>query len=235
MNVNPLLKDINAKTFLQDYLEAKGVTDVKKYLRPDGSCFDSYWDYENMGEAVNCLNDHISNKSKIGILVDEDADGYCSAVIAYDFLRSNGIIATPIFHKSSKAHGLVANSRENIVEEAINLGLNLLWCPDSSSNDKEQIDKLYANGIDCLITDHHLISTPSAHCVLINPFNTDGANINLSGTGVTYKVVQAFCDRYDIDIGDKYLDLVAMSLVSDVCDLSSIENRAFLHFGLKNT
>lgn len=234
MNITTKLDHISSD-FITQYLSALGIEDVKRYLKPTKKCFENHWNYENMGEAVNCLNDHISNKSKIGILVDEDADGYCSAVIAYDFLRSNGIIATPIFHKISKAHGLVANSRENIVEEAINLGLNLLWCPDSSSNDREQIDKLYANGIDCLITDHHLISAPSTHCVLINPFNTNGANINLSGAGVTYKVVQAFCDRYDINIGDKYLDLVAMSLVSDVCDLSNIENRAFLYFGLKNT
>lgn len=234
MNVTAKLDHISSD-FITQYLSALGIEDVKRYLKPTKACFENHWNYKNMDEAVNCLNDHISNKSKIGILVDEDADGYCSAVIAYDFLRSNSIIATPIFHKNSKAHGLVANSRENIVEEAINLELNLLWCPDSSSNDREQIDKLYANGIDCLITDHHLISTPSIHCVLINPFNTEGANINLSGAGVTYKVVQAFCDRYDIDICDKYLDLVAMSLVSDVCDLSSIENRAFLYFGLKNT
>lgn len=71
MNVNPLLQGINTKTFLQDYLEAKGVTDVKKYLRPDGSCFDSPWDYENMSEAVELLHAHVKKaNSKIGILMD---------------------------------------------------------------------------------------------------------------------------------------------------------------------
>lgn len=69
MNVTPKLKKLN-KNFIPQYLKACGIEDTKRYLNPDASCFDNPWDYKNMGEAVDCLNAHINNKSKIGIIMD---------------------------------------------------------------------------------------------------------------------------------------------------------------------
>ena len=70
MKVKPLLQSINQSTFLQDYLTACGVTDVKRYLYPDDDCFDDPWDYPNMAKAVKRVKKAIDECESIGVLVD---------------------------------------------------------------------------------------------------------------------------------------------------------------------
>ena len=70
LTVKPLLKRVNPKTFINDYLRANGIQDVDKYLHPDASCFDRPEDYPNIDEACECVKSHVKNKDKIGVLVD---------------------------------------------------------------------------------------------------------------------------------------------------------------------
>ena len=70
MNVDPLLKNVNSRTFLEDYLTTCGVNNVEAYLHPEPSNCDSCWDYPNMKEAVRALNEAIEDGKKIGVIVD---------------------------------------------------------------------------------------------------------------------------------------------------------------------
>lgn len=236
MKVQPLIKNFRPKTFLNDYLSLKGVKDVDKYIAAGDDCFDNPWDYPHMEEAVDLLYKAIENESNIGILMDSDADGVLSSGLIYCYLTHvlnyypNNI---KIFIHKGKAHGLRKNIDEDLVEEAIEANINLLIVPDAGSDNAYESQELAAHGISMLVLDHHPMAAKDHKGVVINPHHGKGLNTSLSGTGVTHKFVQAYHQKYQENYLPHYEDMVALSLVSDICDLTSYENRAYLIRGLK--
>lgn len=228
MRIKPLLDKLNPKTFLSDLLTAYGVRDIETYLSPSSALFDDPLIYPNMSKAIHLLGKAKVSNKPIGTLIDEDADGALSAGIIVDFLKSIGIKPIVFFH-TEKAHGL-SNDVFDIIKQA-NLGLLIL--PDSGTNDFERCTELHKSGCEVLILDHHNIEHDNPDAVVVNPhLKPDTLNCAISGAGVAYKFVQACCDVNDIEYPN-YMDMVAFSIISDVCDLTSYENRAFVEFGLK--
>lgn len=237
MKVKPLLNKIDSDNFIKTYLTACGVEDVDTYLEADLSICDDPWWYPNMEQGVNRLKQAIECGEKIGVLIDEDFDGYSSATIIYRFIKkvAPNHPVTPIYHVW-KAHGLVQSKDEDIVSTCVELGIDLLICPDSSSNDTEQAKKLKELNIDCLVLDHHEIERDNPCAIVINHHLCQELKLNtaLSGCGVTFKFIQACAEAWDVDLGDEYYDLVAASLVSDSCDMRHPENYALLKYGFKH-
>ena len=233
MKVKPLLHSINPSTFLQDYLQACGVNDVDKYLNAGLDVMDSPWDYPNMKESVERLKKAIDGGEKIGVLIDPDVDGQLSAALIVKFLLRFTNNLAYFFH-AGKGHGLVQNKEEDIPQQVLDSGVSLLIAPDSSTNDTAQCQWLKANGVDCLVLDHHEVTTPNPYAIIINHHLGVGLNTALSGTGVTYKFVQSCAESWNIDLGDLYYDLVATSIISDVCDLTTLENRAYVKYGFEH-
>lgn len=230
MKVKPLLQSINSSTFLEDYLTACGVEDVDEYLNAGLDVMDSPWDYPNMEEGVERLKKAIDSGEKIGVLVDCDFDGQLSAAMITNFLHLQEIVPV-VFHHIGKAHGLRKNPDEDIVQQVLDSGVKLLIVPDASANDSNECKVLKEQGIDVVVLDHHEITTYNPNAILINHHLGNGLNTALSGTGVVFKFISAYCEQYNIAMPD-YTDMVAVSLVSDVCDMTSIENRAFVSHGL---
>ena len=75
LKIKPLLNKINKNKFIQEYLKALGVEDINLYLNPDSSCLDDVKSYPNMEKAANLLFNAVTDKYKIGLLVDVDCDG----------------------------------------------------------------------------------------------------------------------------------------------------------------
>ena len=70
--------------------------------------------------------------------------------------------------------------------------------------------------------------------VLINHNQNDCnyPNKYLSGGAITYKFIQTYSKAFQIDIGNKYIDLAALSLISDMMDMkNSLENRVIFNTG----
>ena len=233
MKVKPLLQSINSSTFLQDYLQASGIQDVDEYLNAGLDDMDNPWDYPSMKEGVERLRKAIDGGEKIGVLVDADCDGNLSAALIVKFLLRFTNNLAYFFH-ISKGHGLVQNKEEDIPQQVLDSGVSLLITPDSSTNDTPQCQWLKSNGIDCLVLDHHEVTTPNPYAIIINHHLGEGLNTALSGTGVTQKLVQACAESWNIDLGDLYYDLVATSIISDVCDLTTLENRAYVKYGFEH-
>ena len=237
MKIKPLLNKINSDSFLLDYLTACGVEDSKKYLEADLSCVQSPWLYPNMKEAVDRLRQAPKRDDKIGILIDCDYDGISSAACLYNFLMSVWPkLDIKTFMHVGKGHGLVQNSEEDIVQQVIDSGVTLLFCPDSTSNDKDGCMQLKSQGVDIIVLDHHKIDKDNPYAIIVNHHldKTGGLNTNLSGCGVTFKFVQAYAESNAIDIGDLYYDLVATSIVTDVCSMLHPENKALVEYGFNH-
>lgn len=233
MKVKPLLSKVNPSTFLQDYLQASGIQDVERYLNPDDGVFDSPWLYPNMEMAVERLKKAVDEGEKIGVLVDCDVDGNLSAALITKFLLrfTNNLV---YFFHVGKGHGLVQNKEEDIPQQVLDSGVSLLIAPDSSTNDSPQCQWLKSNDVDVIICDHHEVTTPNPYAIIINHHLGKGLNTALSGTGVTQKLVQGCAESWNIDLGDLYYDLVATSIISDVCDLTTLENRAYVKYGFEH-
>lgn len=230
MQVKPILNKIQADTFISDYLTACGIDDVDRYLRPiDDNVYDSPWDYPNMLEAVETLHIAIENKWRIGIVMDSDLDGTCSAALMTMFLRQFDIEPI-VFSHEGKQHGL-----NDLIDKISVSGIDMLIIPDAGSNDVSQCMALRSGGIkDIIVLDHHEITTDNPYAIVINHHLGKGLNTALSGTGVTDQFILAHCDKYDMP-KPYYEDIIAVSLVADVCDLRTIENRGHLFCGLNHT
>lgn len=233
MKVKPLLKSIDPSNFLSQYLQALGIQDVDKYLNAGLDVMDSPLDYPNMKEGVERLRKAIDNGEKIGVLIDPDVDGQLSAALIVKFLLRFTNNLTYFFHVG-KGHGLVQNKEEDIVQQIIHSEVKLIIIPDAGSNDSGQCGILKSVGTDILILDHHEISTPNLYAIVINHHLGEGLNTALSGTGVTHKFVQSCAESWNIDLGDLYYDLVATSIISDICDLTTLENRAYIKYGFEH-
>lgn len=233
MKVKPLLQSINPSTFLQDYLHSCGVKDVDKYLNAGLDNMDSPWDYPNMKEGVERLKKAIDEGEKIGVLIDPDVDGQLSAALITKFLLRFTNNLAYFFHVG-KGHGLVQSKEEDIVQQIIHSEVKLMIIPDAGSNDSGQCGILKSVGIDTIILDHHEITTPNPYAIIINHHLGEGLNTALSGTGVTHKFIQSCAESWSIDLGDLYYDLVATSIISDVCDLTTLENRAYVKYGFEH-
>ena len=233
MKVKPLLQSINPYTFLEDYLRACGVENVTEYIEAGTEVMDSPWLYPNMKEGVERLKKAIDDGEKIGILVDADCDGNLSATLIAKFLLRFTNNLAYFFHVG-KGHGLVQNKEEDIPQQILDSGVSLLIAPDSSTNDAPQCQWLKSNGIDCLVLDHHEVTTQNPYAIIINHHLNEQLNTALSGTGVTHKFAISCAESWGIDLGDLYYDLVATSIISDVCDLTTLENRAYVKYGFEH-
>ena len=231
LKVKPLLNKINKNKFIQEYLKALGVEDINLYLNPNSSCLDDVKSYPNMEKAANLLFKATTDKYKIGLLVDVDCDGMCSATIIRTFLNTYYDIDPVIYIRQGKAHGLRASASEDIVEQIKADGIQLMIIPDAGTNDAPECHDLKAHGCDTLILDHHKVEINNPVAVIVNHHLGNGLNTALSGTGVTAKFIQYYCKYYHVDA--PYMDdLVAMSIFSDSCSLISLENRCYADIGM---
>lgn len=229
MKTKNLISRINPRTFIQDYLIANGIpeNEIEDYLNPVNIRYQSPWDYPNMKLACEMVKGVIGDKGKIGILVDCDVDGLSSASIATQLLKSQSINPF-IFHHTGKRHGLSVD----VIDQIEQAELNLLIVPDAGSNDATACQHLAKSGTKILILDHHEITISNSCAVIINPHVDESKlNINLSGAGVTAKFVDAYCEINNLPyIYSK--DLVATSIISDVCNIKDLENRKYVAEGL---
>lgn len=231
MKIKPLLNKVSKNKFIQEYLKALGVEDINLYLNPDSSCLDDAKFYPNMEKAANLLFKATTDKYKIGLLVDVDCDGMCSATIIRTFLNTYYDIDPVIYIRQGKAHGLRASASENIVEQIKADGIQLMIIPDAGTNDAPECHDLKAHGCNVLILDHHKVEINNQDAVIVNHHLGNGLNVALSGTGVTAKFIQYYCEYYHVDV--PYMDdLVAMSIFSDSCSLIPLENRCYADVGM---
>lgn len=231
LKVKPLLNKVSKNKFIQEYLKALGVEDINLYLNPDSSCLDDAKSYPNMEKAANLLFNAVTDKYKIGLLVDVDCDGMCSATIIRTFLNTYYDIDPVIYIRQGKAHGLRASASEDIVEQIKADGIQLMIIPDAGTNDAPECHDLKAHGCDTLILDHHKVEVDNPDAVIVNHHLGNGLNTALSGTGVTAKFIQYYCEYYHVDA--PYMDdLVAMSIFSDSCSLIPLENRCYADIGM---
>ena len=162
-----------------------------------------------------------------GIYV-HNCDGVTSCAFMYNYLKSidNNLKITFSMNKG-KVHGIV-------LEELENYKFDLLIAPDCGTNDCKACTKLYNDGKDIIILDHHIIQKNNINAIVVN--NQDGvyANPTLSGVGVCYKFAKEYDRIHGLNYADNFLDLVALGILGDMSDIRNTETRRLVLEGVKN-
>lgn len=230
MQVNELYG--NEPITIESYLEKRGVRDTKEYLNPTGKYIDEWWKYLNISYACQEIEYWSKLDSTVFIIQDGDGDGICSTVILYQYLmKLSDKWTIKILIHSGKQRGL---DDEDIMNRIRQERPDLVIIPDAGTNNCEQADELCELGIGLIVLDHHDMVTPIDKGYLIN--NQDpryDVSRNGSGALVTHKFLQGLDNQFDLDWSGYFIDLVALSLISDSMNMSEMENREYYHFGLE--
>lgn len=227
-----LYKDANNDTsnILKEVLKNRGIDDHYTYMNLDESVVIPYQNLDSIDEAVDLFMRHFNEKNKIGVLVDEDPDGFCSASMMYSYIKKmdEDYPVEYILHTRAKAHGLSD-------DVTIPSDVKLLIIPDAGTNDTEQCKALSEYSMNILILDHHEREEENNYAVIVNNQISDNySNKSLCGAGVVYRFLQALDEENWNEFADDYLDLCALANISDVMDMRSYETRYLTDLGLLN-
>lgn len=190
---------------------------------------------KDMDVAVSRLNDAISNNEKILIYGDYDVDGTTSVAIIYKYLKDNyskDKLNYYIPDRYAQGYGISTK----VIDYAVKTEASLMIVADYGVKDIENVNYGKERGLDIIICDHHTPGEfiPDAVAVL-NPQRNDCKYPYkwLSACGVCFKFLQGHSISNNIPIEKlyKYLDLVAVSIASDIVPATG-ENRILAHFGL---
>ena len=226
----------NEEITIENYLNKFGIEDCEEFINPTGKYIEPPSYYENIQFAVNTFKwIYLDNNSTAYILSDSgDTDGITSAVIMYQYmqmLRPDWDIK--ILIHEGKERGL---QDEKLLNQILEYPRDLLIIPDSGTNDKEQVDLIYEKtNTQVIVLDHHDLVTPIEKGILINNQNDTLAMCQHNGSGclVTHKFLQALDKEFNVKHSALFIDLVALSLISDSMNMSEQENRTYYHFGLE--
>ncbi|MCX7709551.1 MAG: single-stranded-DNA-specific exonuclease RecJ [Clostridia bacterium] len=185
-------------------------------------------EFPDMDIAVERIARALADKEQIAVYGDYDVDGVTSTVTLIECLRMLG--GNVIYHvpdRFSEGYGM----NEEVVRSLKNKGTTLIITCDCGVSNHNEIITAKSLGMDVIVTDHHNIpdQLPPADVVLNPKLLAEGHRArNISGCGMAYFLCKALLKRYHCeDKANRFLDLLALSLVADVVSLNG-ENRYLL-------
>lgn len=225
-------------------LENRGIKNVPMFLNPTKSCLEDNHLLDNIDLAVDIFLKHMNNNSKVTILQDCDCDGVTSAALMIQYINDNfpSISVDYIIH-DNKEHGLDNKSMLEIEQKKP----DLLIIPDAGSNDLRQLKTLKSAGIDVIVLDHHdesekvtrlksiyrLDNLNDFAVIVNNQMSSKVKDKSMTGVGIVYKFCSVVDERLKRDTVNKYLDLVALGMIADSCDLTQLQTRYLVLEGIK--
>ncbi len=229
-------KILNINHHLAAILLQRGISDfdsAKKFFRPSLNLLHDPFLMKDMAAAVTRLKTAIDSNEKILIYGDYDVDGTTAVSLVFSYLKS--------FYKQcdfyipdryAEGYGV----SEAGIKWAHENGFTLIVALDLGIKSADMVTLAGIRGIDFIICDHHLPGgeIPNAVAVL-DPKREDCEYPfkELSGCGLGFKLLQAFARKYrDEKELFEYLDLVAVSIASDIVPING-ENRILTYFGLQ--
>lgn len=209
---------------------------AKSFLQPSYDQLHDPYLMQGVAEAVDRLLRAIDNAEPILVYGDYDVDGTTGTALLLRALNLLGArTGFHVPHRFTEGYGIQQAALEKAVAEGFKLAISV----DCGIRAHEPLYWARDNGLDVIITDHHLPDegegVPPAFAVL-NP-NQRGCNYpdkNLAGVGVAFKLVEALFRRRGKESSiAAFLKVVAIGTVADVAKLTG-ENRTIVALGLKD-
>ncbi len=235
--IEQLANEINVSAIIARILIQRNITGfelARDFFRPSLDQLHDPFLMRDMEKALQRIKVAIDKKQKMLIYGDYDVDGTTSVALVFGFLRNfYSHIEYYIPDRYKEGYGISQTGVEWAAENNIKLIVTL----DCGIKAIEMTRLANEKGIDMIICDHHLPGDelPEAYAIL-DPKMEDCPYPykDLSGCGLGFKLLQAFCEKfgYDPDLLYDYLDLVAVSIAADIVPISG-ENRILAYHGLK--
>jgi len=184
---------------IQTLLKNRGIEkkeEIEKFLNPnyDTDLFDPFL-MKDMEKACVRLFESLEAEEKIVIYADYDSDGIPGAVILDDLFKKIGYSNYEVYipMRNSEGYGLNLSAIKEFAEKKV----KLLITVDLGITAVEEVAQAKANGIDVIITDHHLpLEILPKACAILNPKIDSYPEKMLCGAAVAFKFVQAFIKKY---------------------------------------
>jgi len=245
--VDKLMRDLEIDQTLANLLVQRGIVSTEEanlFFNPQLSQLHDPFLMKDMDKAVERIRRALQDKERVLVFGDYDVDGTTAVAVMYSFLtKQPGVdvsgepetrqIEYRIPDRYSDGYGL----NETTVEYAKKHGFTLIITLDCGIKANKEIDLANSLGIDVIVGDHHRSGDviPAGYAVL-DPKRPDCPYPykHLSGCGISFKIIQAYCQKYNIPETEylDYLDMVVVSIASDVVPITD-ENRILAHYGLK--
>ncbi len=218
-------------------LAARGIEDEAEAARLLTPSFDQLHDPAlmlGMSGAVARVLRAVDAGEKILIYGDYDVDGTTGTVV---LRRALGLLGAQtgfhVPHRFTEGYGI----RQDVLERARDDGYKLVISVDCGIRAHEPLVWARANGLDVIVTDHHLPDAdegaPPAFAVLnANQRDCPYPDKHLAGVGVAFKLAHACLrERGRENLVRGFLKVVAIGTVADVAPLVG-ENRSIVALGL---
>jgi len=232
-----LAADMGLSPLMAQLLVQRGLTSVEKvrdFLVPKLASLGDPTVLPEMSVAVERILRAVDAKESVVLYGDYDVDGVTSMALMHLILKAYGL-DTHLFlpTRMEEGYGLsldgIAKCYEQFGKPALFIALD---CGTTSLN---EVAKLRADGVDCVIIDHHELSPLGRpDCLaLVNPKLGTGHHYFCTA-GLVFKVSHALLKArmipgYDLK---ETLDLVALGTVADLVPLID-ENRLLVRRGLE--
>lgn len=225
-------KMFNLDEHLVNLLYSRGIDNqekLKRYLTPTLTDLNDPFLFEDMEKAVDLIQKHLQNNSKILVFGDYDVDGISASAILIKYFTSIGAnIYNFMPNRYKDGYGLTIQTLDSIFESN---KPDLIITVDCGITAVEEVEYIKSKGIDILITDHHERGETLPNSLIINPKVSETYPFKaLCGAGVALKLVQALAG---ISTASKYLPICAIATIADIVELLD-ENRAIVYLGLKD-
>jgi len=215
----------------------------EQFLNPKISDIPSPFLLKNIDKAVSRFVEAMKNKKHIVIVGDYDVDGVTSVALLIRFFATLNYSEYSTFIPNRFQHGYGISDKS--IEALIDLKPDLIITADNGITARVEIEKLQKQGIQVIVTDHHIpLPGQIPDCEVINP-KLEGCAFphdDICGVGVVYLFIIAiravlrdqgfWSDTQPEPNLLDFLDLVTLGTVADQVPLVGL-NRFFVKFGLE--
>lgn len=230
LRVNPSIVSLLCQRDVCTFEEAKA------YFRPSLEELPDPLLMRDMDRAVARLLQALHAGEKVLVFGDYDVDGTTSVAVVYAYLHAffgPERIDYYIPDRYKEGYGI----SDAGIDFAADNGYALIIALDCGVKAVDKIAYANTKGVDFIICDHHLPGDelPAAVAVL-DPKRADCPYPfkELSGCGVGFKLMQAFCQHLGQEEAPLHelLDLLSVSIAADIVPITG-ENRTLAYHGLR--
>ena len=230
-----LRRELSLHPTVARLLVQRGLSDpdgARRFLNPSLDDLHDPSLLTDLDRAVERLLGAVAHREPIAVHGDYDADGVSSTVMLRRALELLGADVTHFIPERLRdGYGLQAETVERLQAN----GIRVMVSVDCGIRSIAAAKRARELGVDLIVTDHHEPETtlPPAFAV-VNPRRPDCAypDKDLAGVGVTFKLVQALCQRTGRTAWlQGFVKLAAIGTLADAVPLRG-ENRVLARVGL---
>lgn len=234
-----LAKELGVSSLLARLLLNRGISEItqaKKFLHPKkDDLYDPSLYFPDFEKAIYYLIKLREAGRKILVFGDYDVDGITATVLLYKTLLNWGWnVSYYIPHRLEEGYGL----KEKSIKKALanNEFVSLIITVDCGIKSKKEVEYLRKNGVEVIITDHHIPDSgyiPQA-LLVFDPYLNEYPYPYMAGVGVAFKFLQVLGNAIGKDIfkEEGVLELVTLGTIGDLMELKD-ENRIIVKYGLE--